>query len=90
MKKPEVILVLRKRGKVVGGYLGTTQVRNYLNRWARLKFKKGMSGTLTVIYGGGKDALGKSTVFENSGTYKSLNDLAWAYRAFMNKELWQS
>ena len=90
MRKPEVILVLRKKGKVVGGYLGTKQVRNYLNRWARLKFKNGMSGTLTVIYGEGQDSLGEKTVFENSGTYKKLKDLAWAYKAFMSRELWQS
>jgi hypothetical protein len=74
----KVTIILQKEGEKQFLYPSVRKTKFFLNNKANTYLKNDVLVTLRVAYRDGA---------ENSGTYKSIGDLHWAYQAFITDYL---
>ena len=81
--KLKITLILKKESKKHFLYPSVRKMQNFLRSEAVSYLKKGFLITIRVSYGCGINVKGERVIFKNEGTYKSVNDLKWAFGAFV-------
>lgn len=82
-KLPKISFILENDKKKILIYPSIRKAKKFLRNKAKSYLRKGFKITIKVNYGYGLNAFGKKTLFQNSGTYKTLDDLKWAFQAFV-------
>ena len=84
---PKITLTLIDNKKIVRHVRKPGKIKFFSDREAKKWLIGGRSCLIKVDYGYGLDLHGKRVLFQNAGTYKSSEDLKWAYRAFYKEYL---
>ena len=84
---PKISLFLKKDNKVVHLYPSHRKMSFFLKHQAGTYFKNGYKITIRVKYGYHIDCFNKKVMVYNSGTYSSVEDLNWAFLAFVKDYL---
>lgn len=82
---PKIRLILIKGRKKVCLHPSYRKTQNFIKNKAELLLKNGYLINITAVYGKGTDNYGKQTVFKNSGSYNTFEDLNWAFGAFVKE-----
>lgn len=82
---PKVTLTLKEDGKVVRQIRKTGKVKYFIDREAKKWLKNGRSFFIRATYGYEVDTFGKRVLFQNTGTYETVEDLKWAFQAFVKE-----
>ena len=84
---PKISLTLVKNSQKTHLRPTLHRTRIFIRNKAEDLLKNDYSITIQVTYGYVINHLGKRVLSKNSGTYKSIEDLRWAYLAFVSEYL---
>lgn len=84
---PKISLTLIKNSQVTHTYPSLRRTQFFLRNEAERLLKNDCRITIQVTYGYVINHLGKRVLSRNSGTYENIEDLRWAYSAFVSEYL---
>lgn len=82
---PKITLILKKVKQKSYIYPSIRKMQFFLRNKAESCLKNGYLVTIQVKYGYGINAFKKKVMFQNSGTYEKVEDLNWAFQAFVKE-----
>jgi hypothetical protein len=84
---PKVTLILNGNEKEVRLHLSIRKTQKFLKTKAKSFLKNDSTITFKVTYGYQINVFGHRTLITNSGTYKTVDELEWAFQAFVKEYL---